>query len=78
MQVRAFERYIPLKTYLLMRWLGPDALAVVTTTGVCVLNFLYSSIQFYLLLSTYLCFFSFLYLKLYFLGDEALISYDLS
>ena len=78
MQVRAFKRYIPLNTYLLMRWLGPDALAVVTTTGIYLLDFLCSGIQFYLLLSTYLCFFSFLYLKLYVLGDEALIRYDLS
>ena len=31
-------------------------------------------VQFYLLLSTYLCFISFLYLDLYVLGDDALIS----
>ena len=59
MEVRAFESFIPLKTYLLMRWLGPDALAVVTTTGVYLLDYLCSGIQFNLLLSTYLCFFSF-------------------
>ena len=33
-----------------------------------------SGIQFYLLLSPYLCFISFLYLDLYVLGDDALIS----
>ena len=33
-----------------------------------------SAIQFYLLLSTYLCCISFLYLDLYVLGDDALIS----
>ena len=31
-------------------------------------------VQFYLLLSPYLCFISFLYLDLYILGDDALIS----
>ena len=33
-----------------------------------------SGIQFYLLLGPYLCFISFLYLDLYVLGDDALIS----
>ena len=33
-----------------------------------------SGIQFYLLLSPYLCFISFLYLDVYVLGDDALIS----
>ena len=33
-----------------------------------------SGIQFYLLLSLYLCFVSFLYLDLYDVGDDALIS----
>ena len=32
------------------------------------------TIQFYLLLSPYLCFISFLYLDLYVLGDDAFIS----
>ena len=41
---------------------------------VYLLDFFCSSIQFNLLLSTYLCFISFLYLDLYFLGDGALIS----
>ena len=56
-----------------MRWYGPDALAVFRPTGVYLLDFYYSGIQFYLLLSPYLCFISFLYLDLYVLGDDALI-----
>ena len=40
---------------------------------VYLLNFFCSDIQFYLLLSPYLCFVSFLYLDLYVLGDDALI-----
>ena len=44
-------------------------------TGVYLLNFLCSSIQFYLLLSPYLCFISLLFLDLYVLGDDAFISY---
>ena len=63
-----------LKTYLLMRWLGSGALAVVRPTGVCLLDFFCSGLRFYLLLSPYLCFISFLYLDLYVLGDDALIS----
>ena len=45
-------------------------------TGVYLLDFICSSIQFYLLLllKPYLCFSSFLYLDLYVLGDDALIS----
>ena len=43
-------------------------------TGVYLLDFLCSGFQFYLLLSPYLCFISFLYLDLYVLGDVALIS----
>ena len=42
--------------------------------GVYLLDFFCSGIQFYLLLSPYLSFFSFLYLDLYVLGDDALIS----
>ena len=38
------------------------------------LDFFCSGIQFYLLLSPYLCFISLLYLDLYVLGDDALIS----
>ena len=47
--------------------------AVVRPTGVYLLDFFCSSIQFYLLLSPYICFISFLYLDLYVLGDDALI-----
>ena len=39
-----------------------------------VLDLFSSGIQFYLLLSPYLCFISFLYLDLYVLGDDAFIS----
>ena len=46
-------------------------------TGVYLLDFFCSSIQFYLLLSPYLCFIFLLYLDLYVLGDDALISYKL-
>ena len=42
-------------------------------TGVYLLDFFCSSIQFYLLLSPYLCFISLLYLDLYVLGDDALM-----
>ena len=43
-------------------------------TGVYLLDFSCSGIQFYLLSSPCLCFISFLYLDLYVLGDDALIS----
>ena len=43
-------------------------------TGVYLLDFFCSSIQFYLLLSPYLYFISFLYLAFYVLGDDALKS----
>ena len=56
-----------------MRWLGPDALAV-WPTGVYLLDFFCSGIQFYLLISPFLCFISLSYLDLYVLGDDALIS----
>ena len=46
----------------------------VGSTRVYLLDFFYSGIQFYLLLSPYLCFISMLYLDLYVLGDDALIS----
>ena len=51
-----------------MRWLfaGP--------TGVYLLDFFCSRIQFYLLLSPYVCFISLLNLDLNVLGDDALIS----
>ena len=43
-------------------------------TGVYLLDVFCSGIQLYLLLSPYLCFISFLYLDLFVLGDDALIS----
>ena len=43
-------------------------------TGVYLLDFFCSGIQFYLLLSHYMCLISLLYLDLYVLGDDALIS----
>ena len=46
----------------------------VRPTGVYLLDFFFSGIQFYLLMSPYLCFISLLYLDLYALGDDALIS----
>ena len=46
----------------------------VGTTGVYLLDFFCFGIQFYLLLSPYICFISLLYLDLYALGDDALIS----
>ena len=45
-------------------------------TGVYLLDFFCSGIQFNLLLSPYPCFISLLYLDLYVLGDDALISYS--
>ena len=49
-------------------------LLFVGPTGVYLLNFFCSSIQFYLLLSRYLCFISLFYLDLYVFGDDALTS----
>ena len=46
----------------------------VGATGVYLLDFFCSGIQFYLLLSPYLCFIPLLYLDLYVLGVDALIS----
>ena len=63
-----------LNTLLLMRWRGPDALAVVRPTGFYLLDLFSSGVQFFLLLSPYICFISSLYLDLYVLGDDALIS----
>ena len=64
-----------LGAYLLVGWFwGPGALAAVWPAWVCLLGFFCFSVQFYLLLSPYLCFISFLYLDLYVLGDDALIS----
>ena len=52
---------------------GADALSVVRTKRVYLLDFFCSSIQFYLLLSPYFCFISFLFLDLYVLRDDTLI-----
>ena len=52
-----------------MLWLS------VGPTEVLLLEFFCSGLQFYSLLSPYLCFISFLYLDLYVLGFDALISY---
>ena len=46
----------------------------VKPSGVYLLDFFCSGIQLYLLLSPYLCFISLLYLDLYVLGDDAVIS----
>ena len=46
----------------------------VGNTAIYLKDFFYSGIRFYLLLSHYLCFISLLYLDLYVLGDDALIS----
>ena len=52
----------------------PDALAVCPDHRRYLLDFFCCCIQLYLLLSPYLCFISLLYLDLYVLGDDALIS----
>ena len=52
-------------------------MAVGPAHRVYLLDFFCSGIQFYLLLSPYLCFISLLNLDLYVLGDNALISYGL-
>ena len=52
----------------------PGALAAVRPTGVYLLDFFCSGIQFYVQLSRYLCFIPFSYLDLYALGDDAWIS----
>ena len=51
------------------RCFGPDAVAVVRPIRVYLLEFFCSSVQFYVLLSPYLCFNYFLYLDPYVLGD---------
>ena len=48
-------------------------MAVVRPIGVYLVDSFCSDIQFYVLLSPYLCFISFLYLDLYIFGDDALI-----
>ena len=54
--------------------MGLGALAVVRPTVVYLMGFFCSGFQFYVLLSPYFCFISFLYLDLYVLGDDAWIS----
>ena len=49
-------------------------MAVVRPTGAHLLDFFCSGIQFYLLLSPYLCCIFFLYLDVYVLEDDTLIS----
>ena len=63
-----------LNTYLLLGGRGLMLWLFVGPTGVNLLDFFCSGIQFYLLLSPYLCFISLLYLDLYVLGDDALTS----
>ena len=65
---------VPLKDLSIDEMVGPDALAVCQAHRVYLFDFFCSGIQFYLLLSPYLCFISLLYLDLYVLGDDALIS----
>ena len=48
---------------------------LVGPTEVYLLDFFCSGIEYYLLLSPYLCFTSMLYLDLYVLGDDALIKH---
>ena len=52
---------------------GPYAFAVARPTRVYLMDFSYSGIQYYVLLSPYFGFDFFLYLDLYVLGDDALI-----
>ena len=57
-----------------MSGLGPDVVPVVGPIRFKALNFFYSDIQLYILLSPYLCFISFLSLDLYLLEDGKSIS----
>ena len=59
--------------FIKMKW-GLMLWLFVGPTGVYLLDFFCSGIQFNLLLSPYPCFISLLYLDLYVLGDDALIS----
>ena len=62
-----------LETWLFVGWWGPDALAVCWAHRGLPVGFLLLQYS-VLLLSPYLCFISLLYLDLYVLGDDALIS----
>ena len=66
------ELLIMLHLYLTLK--APITTPLLKTTGVYLLDFFCSGIQFNLLLSPYPCFISLLYLDLYVLGDDALIS----
>ena len=57
-----------------MRGLGPDVMSVGWPSEIYLLEFFYSGIQLYLLLSSYVCFINFLFLDLYVLGDDTSIS----
>ena len=63
-----------IQTYLLMRWLGPDALTVVRLTRVYLLDFFCSGVQFILTVKSLSSLYLLLYPDLYVLGDDALIS----
>ena len=52
----------------------PEVVSVVGPTGILLLYFFYSGIQLYILLSPCLCVISFLYLDLYFIGEDTSIS----
>ena len=58
----------------LLSCIGTSLIKRVGPPGVYLLDFFCSGIQFYVPLSPYLCFISFLYLDLYVLGDDAWIS----
>ena len=61
-------------TYLFMRWLGSDALAVCQAHRGLPVGFLLLRYPALFTVSPFLCFISLLYLDLYVLGDNALIS----
>ena len=63
-----------IKTYLLMRWWGPDALAVCRAHRGSPVGFLLLRYLALFTVSPYICCISLLYLYLYVLGDDALIS----
>ena len=67
--------YALLQTCYLLKQ-GHDALAVCRAHRGLPVGFLpsFSGVQFYLLFSPYLCYISLLYLDLYVLGDDAMIS----
>ena len=76
---RSIEHHISIYSVLTHTLDGPILIVglfrlFVGPTMVYLLDFFCSGIQFYLLLSPYLCFISLLYLDLYALGENALIS----